>query len=192
MPSPFTKPIWYNSTQAGVNPLDSLTNALLPYMSEEAQRIVGLKLGTTSPNYASYRDAAYSKSRDIVNSDTRRQFLSADRAYRAMSSLQNMKNVGGYTDATLGPGYKYLQDIVGTMKRLGGSGSGGMTRAQQSEFRSTVGNISDAYTSDPNTAESSAPYSNLTQYFATPSFSAGDLFGKKPPTVPVRNPRLYK
>jgi hypothetical protein len=109
-----------------------------------------------------------------------------------MSSLQNMKNVGGYTDTTLGPGYKYLQDVVGTLKRLGGSGTGGMTRAQQAEFKSTIGNIQDTYSQDAKTNEAVAPYSTLSQYFSTPTFSAGSLTGSKPPVVPVRNPKLYR
>lgn len=190
MPSPFTLPSWYKSVKSTEAPrsaelrgdmrdyatvADSMTNALLPYISTADQRVAAPKLATTSPAYASYRDASFDPEPTRITSDTRRKYLSADRATQILNSLNNMKTTAGYTEEQLGPGYKYLTDVVNTLKRLGGTGTGGMTRAQFQEFNQTVNSLTDTYQSDNRTSDTVAPYSTLARYISSPTFSSGNL-----------------
>lgn len=191
MASPFTLPSWYKistpSTEAPrsaelrgdmrdyATVSDSMSNALLPYISTADQRTAASKLATTSPAYSTYNTATYDKEPARVTSDIRRKYLSSDRANQILSSLDNMKTTAGYTDEQLGPGYKYLLDVVNTLKRLGGTGSGGMTRAQFQEFNQTVSSLTDAYESDNRTADTVAPYSTLARYISSPTFSGGTI-----------------
>lgn len=186
----FKTPSWYKPQKADT-PLDTVTNALLPFLSSSDQRVSGTKLGETVEAYKEYRSAPYASPQDRNMSNVRRQFLSSDRATKALTSLERMKATSGFTDAQLGTGFKYLQDVISTLKRLGGTGSGGMTRAQFAEFSNNIERLTNKQ------EDANAGYANLASIFSSPDMAAGqDLMSVRKSgsrtLSGAPNPRLYR
>lgn len=152
----------------------AMVNALIPYMSGEDQRQMGVQLaqlfpdgfGTYSPEQTSYPTPPTS-----ISQETSTYYQSQKRASDILSALDKMKAVSGKDEKALGPGYLYLRTLAQTMKDFGaGTDAKNMSRRQ----------IVDMYGAlDPllaqATSEQLGAYEGVAKALTQPFFSAAKL-----------------
>lgn len=171
---PFQKPTWFIDKKVS-NPYGSVANAILPYLSPENQRSLGTELGRTNKDFESYGNAQFSPAPSSIGAQTRRQYLSSDRATQALAAVERMRTLSGKSEKQMGKGYTYLVDVIKTLQRLGGMSGSGMSRANYQELYTAVQN----FTENTKLDTASAPYAQLANYFVSPTFSAGPLVNNR-------------
>jgi hypothetical protein len=165
-PPPVVKP---------AEPYGKIVQTLLPYLSPEDSAALESFHGFAQDN----RPVP-----EQVTGQLRNYYLGRERAQSAIGALQNMKAAGGGKD--LGPGYTFLVNAVNLLGQYGGQGGEGMSRQAYSEFSTSLSNLLELAKGN----QSLAPYANLVNLFASPTFSAGSLtgYGKN---GPVASKKLY-
>lgn len=168
-PPPPNAPSWYVNNKS-TDLVGSFANALLPYMSPEDMRAVAGNLSGLS-EYSAYKNASFPDAPTEITPELRANYLSSDRASKALSAITNMAQLTGKSEADLGSGYSYLKDVLGTMQRLGGQNGQGMSRAQYQEFYNAV----QGFKSKAQDNYDLAPYASLADYITNPTFSSGSI-----------------
>jgi hypothetical protein len=160
-------PSWFKPNTKGSTDLGSLQNALLPYLGYEGQISAAANLATGDPtNFGTYQPSSITPPSRITP-EMKKQFLSIERADRALAALNRMQSVAGISATS--PGYKYLYDTVSTLKKHGGPGRA-MSRSQYLNFTSAINALRNSQAASD--AEGAA---TVAGYFSTPTTSAGDI-----------------
>jgi hypothetical protein len=179
VPSPETNPAagvprWWNST-IYTNPnaeqqFANAANALLPYLSPEDQRNIANYLSSNFKDvYGSYANAALPAIPTNV-SGLREQYLNPTRVQDALGLLDKVQQASG---GTPGAGYGFLKNALNLMNKYTTAGSP-MTREQYNQF---VNGVKEMTTS---VGKDLSAYSNLSQLFNLPNFTAGNLVSNVP------------
>lgn len=161
-------PTWYLPTAQGNSELAAIQNALLPYLSPSGKISAAVNLTTGDPTtFGGYNPADLSVPTS-TNSIIRGQYLSTERADRALSAINRMRSLTGTTDESAG--YRYLVDTINLLKKYGGPGRG-MSRENYRQFRAGV----DALKNSAG-AENADGYQTLANYFTDTNIpGVGDL-----------------
>jgi hypothetical protein len=144
----------------------NMANAILPTLSPEDQRTLGMYLAQNYKNvYGGYANVKFNEAPTEMNAEWRKSFLNPERARLATSLLERMKTAAG--GGEMGAGYDYLKNAVNLMNQFASGGV--MTREKYAQFQAAVGNM------QKNAGQNLGAYANLAQLFNLPSFTAGPL-----------------
>lgn len=170
----YQPPEWWQEKYDVKNPYASLTNALLPFLAPDDQNSVRNYLAT------SYKDiyGGYGKvpipgvdlSTPDAISKLRSKFYSADRAGAAKMAIDNMLKVTGIKPADMGAGYEFLNRVIASLEKYGGSG-GAMSRAQYASFANDINNLLKTAEGDSDLAN----YIPLARMLAQPTVGGKNL-----------------
>lgn len=155
----------------------NLVNAVLPYLSPQDQQAASVFLNTQDPTgaYKDYLgqvpfipqgigfDAALGA--ETASEKTRERYLSSTRASEALAKLDAMRQQSGLTEEQLGSGYKFLKQVIGILKTLGGTEGERMTRAEFESMQSQLGALMSQAQSD----KTLAPYAEVASKFINPT-----------------------
>jgi hypothetical protein len=145
-------------------------NALIPFLSPEDQRTVGMNLSQIK-GFKDYNalNANFATPPSELNDNQRRWMMSQGRAKAALETLGKIAKFAGGANK-LGPGYKFLQNVMGTMQDFGSQGNNMQTRRQRMNMLSAI---------DPlrNQAKegSLSPYGQVVNMLTNPYYTAGQV-----------------
>jgi hypothetical protein len=149
----------------------NMANAILPTLSPEDQRTLGMYLAQNFKNvYGGYANTNFSSAPTEMTGEWRKSFLNPQRAKLALTLLEKMKAASGGAD--MGAGYDYLKNAVNLMNQF--TTDGVMTREKYQQFQNAVAAM------QKNAGGNLGAYANLAQLFNLPSFSAGPLVSNEP------------
>jgi hypothetical protein len=168
-----TTPSWWIS-KTYTNPTEeqafaNAANAILPTLSPEDAKSMGLYLATNFPDvYGGYANTTFGPIPSEMNSTIRKSFTSQERAGQALSLLERMRSASGKSDADMGKGYQFLKNSINLLTQFN-TGKGPMTREQYAAFQTAVSNLAGQAGKDI------SAYGNLAQMFNLPGFTAGPI-----------------
>jgi hypothetical protein len=149
----------------------NMANAILPTLSPEDQRTLGMYLAQNFKDvYGGYANTNFSPAPTEMTGEWRKSFLNPERARLALTLLDKMKTASGGAD--MGAGYDYLKNAVNLMNQFATGGV--MTREKYQQFQNAVAAM------QKNAGGNLGAYANLAQLFNLPSFSAGPLVSNEP------------
>ena len=168
-----TTPAWWIN-KVYTNPTEeqafaNAANAILPTLSPEDAKSMGLYLATNFPDmFGGYANTTFGPIPSEMNSTIRNSFTSQERAGQALSLLERMKAASGKSDADMGKGYEFLKNSINLLNQFN-TGKGPMTREQYAAFQTAVSNLAGQAGKDI------SAYGNLAQMFNLPGFTAGPI-----------------
>jgi hypothetical protein len=122
-----------------------------------------------------------------LSDQMRRYFMSSQRARDAIQNLSNMREAMVQGNRwKLGPGYKWLQNIMGSVAGRGGSGETGQTRQQYLSMLSSI----DPFLSQAGGGELQ-PFGPLGQMLTKPFFTAGQMMPQQAGRFGAPNRRFF-
>jgi hypothetical protein len=166
---------WINSAisnpQTEEQNFANMANAILPTLSPEDQRTLGMYLAQNfKDTYGGYANTNFSEAPTEMNAEWRKSFLNPERARLATTLLDRMKAASGAKN--MGAGYDFLKNAVNLMNQFNGGGP--MTREKYQQFQNAVSAM------QKNAGQGLGAYANLAQLFNLPSFTAGPLVSNTP------------
>ncbi len=149
----------------------AFVNAILPWLSPEDQRTFAGGLSRSDQTqYGGMNptSALYPTPPATLTTDTKRYYQSQERAQAILSALDTKAKASG--QATFGPGYGFLQQVVSILRDFGAQGGNGQTRRQQLQMLAALDPLMAEAKSDTLSA-----YGPVAQAISSPFFSAGQI-----------------
>ncbi|NOR89001.1 MAG: hypothetical protein GQ524_01990 [Anaerolineales bacterium] len=150
--------------------VSTITEDQMRYMKREGRPLTGVTGGSRQKTLATGETITTRQTKmEPMSDEMRRYFQSSDRAQDAIKTLSNMREsmVQG-NRWKLGPGYKWLQNLMGSAVGTGAGGQSGQTRLQYQNMLSSV----DPFLSQAGSGELQ-PFGPLGQMATKPFYTAG-------------------
>lgn len=161
---------WWTGSAKRSESFAGVANALLPYLAPENQKLVRDYLSENyADTYGSYANVD-TPGAPIVTSEMRKNYYSSERAKNAKVALENMLAATQTSADELGPGYKFLTDVIAQLEEFGGSNAP-MSRAQYNEFSKKVDSLLKTASDNPDLQ----PYEPLARFFAKPTSGGSSI-----------------
>ena len=168
--------------------VSTVTEDQARYLRKQGRPVSGIWEGSQQKRLATGETITTRTSETEALSDQmRRYFMSSKRATDAIQTLSNMREAMVQGNRwKLGPGYKWLQNIMGSVAGRGAGGGAGQTREQ---YLSMLGAI-DPFLSQAGGGELQA-FGPLGQMLTKPFFTAGQMMPQQQGRFGAPNRRFF-
>lgn len=168
--------------------VSTVTEDQARYLMEQGRPVSGIWEGSQQKRLATGETITTRTSElEPLSDQMRRYFMSSQRATDAIQTLSNMREAMVQGNRwKLGPGYKWLQNIMGS---VAGRGAGGETAQTRQQYLSMLGAV-DPFLSQAGGGELQA-FGPLGQMLTKPFFTAGQMMPQQSGRFGVPNRRFF-